>query len=237
MPRKVKVSVIVPSFNEGKYIGKVFEGLRHQSFKDFEIIVVDWNSTDSTRDIARKNGARVVIEKKKGIGRARNRGAALAKSGILVFLDADTKPSKSLLKAYYDAFQKKSTIAATGPILPLEKVDKSVELGYEFVSIFFVKLSILAGRPSLVGSNFAVKKSTFRKVKGFNEKLPTYEDYDLSLRLKPMGDIVFLDKAMVYASTRRVKAWGIHGYFLYHTGNMLRYNLLKKPKEYYEPVR
>ena len=115
----VKISVIIPALNEEKYILHSLEGLKKQSFKDFEVIVCDGNSTDRTREIAKKY-AMVVIEKRKGMAAGRNGGARVAKGDILVFLDADTKPSKDLLKVYSNAFTN-GTVAATGPILPLEK--------------------------------------------------------------------------------------------------------------------
>jgi len=230
-----KVSVIIPAFNEEKYIKYVEEGLRMQTFKDFEVIVVDGGSTDRTREIARKF-AKVILEKRKGIGLGRNTGAKNAKGSILVFIDADTKPSPQLISVYANAF-KDGVIAATGPILPLEKSSKRIEMGYKFVSILFVKIAILIGKPSLVGSNFAVRRAAFEKVGGFNEKFATYEDWDLSNRLKKLGKIVYIDNAIVHTSTRRINAWGIHGYFNYHVGNMIRYHLFKKPKEHYEPIR
>jgi cellulose synthase/poly-beta-1,6-N-acetylglucosamine synthase-like glycosyltransferase len=236
MTGKVAISVIIPALNEEKYIGNVFDGLRGQTFRDFETIVVDGNSTDRTREIAKKH-ARVVVERHEGIGRARNSGARAAKGAILVFLDADTKPSKTLLETYYRAFKSTGDVAATGPILPLEKTNKRVNMGYKVVSILFVKSSILFGRASIVGSNFAVRRKIFERVRGFNAKYLTYEDWDLSLRIRKLGRIAYLDDAVVYTSVRRVKAWGVSGFFLYHTLNMIRYSLFKKPNEEYAPIR
>ncbi|MGC8662357.1 MAG: glycosyltransferase [Candidatus Micrarchaeia archaeon] len=232
----MKVSVVVPALNEEKYIKYLFEGLKKQSFKDFEVIVADGGSRDKTREIARKNGAKVVVERKKSIARGRNAGAKVATGDLLVFIDADTMPSRNLLKVYVD-YIKGDVVAATGPILPLEKTSKKIEWGYKFVSIFFVKLAIKIGRPSVVGSNFAVTRSAFEKVNGFNDNLITYEDWDLSKRLKKIGKIKYADDAIVYTSARRIFAWGVHGFFNYHVGNIIRYNLFKKPKEYYEPIR
>ncbi len=232
----MKVSVIVPALNEEKYIGYLFKGLKEQSFKDFEVIVADGGSTDRTREIAKKNGAKVVVEKRRGIARGRNAGAKVAKGELLVFIDADTMPTKDLLKAYVENV-KGDVVAATGPILPLEKTNKRTELGYKFVSIFFVKLAIKIGRPSIVGSNFAVKREAFEKAGRFNDNLITYEDWDLSKRLKKLGRIKYVDEAIVRTSARRIFAWGIFGFFKFHVGNIFRYNLLKKPKEEYEPIR
>lgn len=231
-----EISVIVPALNEEKYIGNVIEGLQTQTFRDFETIIIDGGSTDKTVKIA-KPFAKIIIEKRKGISRARNAGARVAKGKILVFLDGDTRPTKKLLSAYHEMFANEKIIAATGPILPLEKTNKRISVGYRVVSILFVRLSILIGKPSIVGSNFAVRASTFRKVKGFDPYLMTYEDWDLSARLNKHGRIAYVKNALVYTSVRRVVAWGIFSYFKYHVGNMLRYYLLKSPKTNYNPIR
>ena len=230
-----KISVIIPSLNEEKYIMNTFSGLKNQSFRDFEVIVADAGSTDKTQSIARKH-AKLVIEKKPGISAGRNAGARKASGKILVFLDADTKPSRDLLKIYSNAING-DVIAATGPIFPLEKSSVQVSLGYLFVSKIFVKLSIILGMPSIVGSNFAISREIFNKVGGFNEKLKTYEDWDLSTRVKKYGRIKYLKHALVHASTRRVVAWGVSGYFTYHVGNMFRYKFFKTAKEEYAPIR
>ncbi len=233
-----KISVIVPAINEEKYIMNLFQGLSDQTFKDFEVIVVDGGSKDRTVEIAKKNNAKVIMEKKKGIGIARNTGAAKSRGSILVFLDADTKPSRNLLKTYNEVFEKdEDIVAATGPIYPLEKTNKRILLGYKIVSIFFVKLSIMLGVPSVVGSNFSARRSPFMKIHGFNPKLLTYEDWDLSIRIRNLGRIVYDNNASVQTSVRRVAAWGIFGYFRYHFGNMLRYYFLKKTKEDYGEIR
>lgn len=238
MDKQPAMSVIIPALNEEKYIRHVLEGLMEQTFKDFEIIVSDNGSEDRTREIARKfPKVRVVVEKRRGISINRNTGARAAKGELLVFLDADTKPSERLLEAYYGAFKDKRTVAATGPIFPLERTNRRTRFGYRLVSEFFVKSSIMAGRPSVIGLNFAVRKKVFQKIGGFNEKFVTYEDWDLSLRLRKEGRIGYVDGAVVYTSARRIKAWGISGFFLYHAGNVVRYHILKKPKENYELIR
>jgi len=236
MPKKVSISVVIPAFNEEKYIKNVLQSLKSQTFKDFETIVVDGGSSDTTRAMAR-SCAKVLVEPKRGIARARNKGACAAAGKILVFLDADTKPCNKLLETYYNALQEKGVIAATGPILPLEKSSKRINLGYKLVSIFFVKMSILLGRPSIVGLNFAVRKDAFRRVGGFNNSFITYEDWDLSLRLRQVGEIRYLDEAVVYTSVRRIKAWGVFRFFTYHIGNIFRYHIFRKPNDCYEPIR
>ncbi len=236
MARYPEISVVVPALNEEKYIGHMFDGLSRQIFKNFEVIVVDGNSTDKTRVIARKRHARVLVEKRKGMGLARNVGARVARGRIIVFLDADTKPSPTLLDAYHEGMEG-GVVAATGPILPLEDAKKTISLGYRFVSTLFVRLTINVGRPALVGSNFAVMKREFNRVHGFNKNFMTYEDWDLSARMGKLGSIRYIDDALVYTSVRRVQQWGIIGYVAFYAVNFLKYHLFKKPNKKYEQIR
>ncbi len=236
MKKSPQISVVIPALNEERYIGHVFEGLSRQILKDFEVIVVDGDSKDKTREIARKNGARVIIEMRKGIGLARNTGAKASRGKIVVFIDADTKPSPTLLDAYWTGMGD-DVVAATGPILPLEDSKRTISLGYRFVGTLFVRLTINIGRPALVGSNFAVQKKAFDKVHGFNKDLMTYEDWDLSARIKKLGRILYIDDALVYTSVRRVQQWGIVGYVLFYTSNFLKYHIFKKTHMKYEQIR
>jgi len=231
-----EISIIIPSYNEESYIRETLESIKRQPFKDYEIIVVDKASTDRTEEIARKY-AKVIRDPRPGIALARNVGARHARGRILLYIDADTSIGRSTLLSYSAAMKDERIIAATGPIYPREKVSKSIELGYKFVSVLFVRLSILFRRPSLVGSNFAIRKDVFDKVGGFNERFMTYEDWDLSHRIKKFGRVVYLNDAVVYTSARRIHEWGIKGFFIFHVGNIVRYNVFKKPKEEYKPIR
>jgi glycosyltransferase involved in cell wall biosynthesis len=91
------ISVIIPAFNEEKFLGNCLFSLKNQDFNDFEIIVVDNNSRDKTSKIAKKFGVKLVSEKNQGAALARNRGAKEAKGEILAFTDADTILPKNWL--------------------------------------------------------------------------------------------------------------------------------------------
>ena len=80
------ISIIIPSFNEEKYLGKLLDSIKSSKFKDFEIIVSDNNSKDNTKKIAKKYGCVVTKGGKPGVGR--NNGAKLAKHDLL-FIDSD----------------------------------------------------------------------------------------------------------------------------------------------------
>ena len=89
----MKISVVIPALNEEDGIGKTLDMINRDYFKkkgwDIEILVVDGNSTDKTRDVAKKKGARVIIEPRKGYGRAYKTGLKEVEGDIIVTGDAD----------------------------------------------------------------------------------------------------------------------------------------------------
>lgn len=92
-----KVSVIIPAYNAERNLQECLLSLQEQTFKDFEVIVVDDGSLDKTGDIASKYARVVRADKNLGVGRARNLGAKEAKAEILAFTDADVVLPKGWL--------------------------------------------------------------------------------------------------------------------------------------------
>ena len=89
----VKISIILPTINEEKGIGKTIDSINLDYFKqkgwDYEIIIVDGGSKDKTIEIAKKKGAKIIIEKRKGYGRAYKTGLSQLSGDIIVTGDAD----------------------------------------------------------------------------------------------------------------------------------------------------
>lgn len=94
------ISIIIPTVNEEASIGSVLDRIREtmsQSGEDFEIIIVDTNSRDRTREIARSKGCRVIEEPEKGYGRAYKTGFRESRGDTIVTLDADaTYPPEAI---------------------------------------------------------------------------------------------------------------------------------------------
>jgi len=89
----MKVSIVLPTLNEEEGIGNTIDAIRRKEFEkrgwEMEIVVVDGNSTDKTREIAEEKGARVIIEPRKGYGRAYKTGFKEADGEVIVTGDAD----------------------------------------------------------------------------------------------------------------------------------------------------
>src|SRR5215831_19373214 len=98
----MRISIIVPAFNEERLIAETLRAVNAataafaQRGWSFELIVCDNNSTDRTAALAREGGAKVVFEPVNQIARARNTGASAATGDWLIFVDADSKPSVAL---------------------------------------------------------------------------------------------------------------------------------------------
>ncbi len=99
----VKYSFIVPVYNTSKYLKKCLDSLVKQTFKDFEIIIVNDGSTDNSKDIISKyekkyDNIMVITQKNAGLSMARNNGVKKAKGKYLLFVDSDDYVEKDLLK-------------------------------------------------------------------------------------------------------------------------------------------
>ena len=101
----MKVSIIVPAYNEEERIAKTLEGLIAQTYANKEIIVVDKNSQDDTNTIAQKYTSQDILETEKGYIPAVNRGAKEADGELITFCDADTQYPAQWLSQIVDTFQ------------------------------------------------------------------------------------------------------------------------------------
>ncbi len=205
----MKISVVIPVFNEEKYIGQCLKALNQQVIKPDEIIIINNNSTDRTLEIINqfKNQLpiKIINEKNQGVIFARNRGFNEAKGEIIVRTDADTQQSKNWLMTIKKNFLEKQEIdALAGPVifydLPFQTTLYSKILIYGF--------KLFTGIYPLFGPGFAIKKYAWLKIRKevcLDEK-KVHEDIDLSLHLSNKDKKIHYDSNFVsYASGRRIK--------------------------------
>lgn len=108
------ISVIIPAYDEEKFLPICLARLKECKAKNYEIIVVDAGSRDRTVEIARKFGCRVIRGRKNGVGDAKNTGARKARGGIIAFLDADSKPWRGWIDVIEREFAKDADLQALG---------------------------------------------------------------------------------------------------------------------------
>ena len=239
--RKVRYSVIIPALNEEKNIGRCIREIQRQ-MTDAEIIVVDGMSTDKTREIAEKLGARVVMEKRKGIAVARNTGVKNARGEIVCFVDADTIPAPFWFAHIIRPFTKPSVVGVGGRASPIDGTFlENIGMWFVFgiLSPFLFKLRV----PLVTGQNMAFRKNAILSVGGFREvsKLEKIyaegEDTNMFLRMKTVGKIVHA-RSSVLVSMRRVRNWGMARFVSFNIRNYLHLLKYGTPiDEEYGPAR
>jgi glycosyltransferase involved in cell wall biosynthesis len=230
------VSIIIPTYNEGKNLENTLKAIRNQDYKKYEIIVSDSRSKDKTIKIAKKYKARVLVDGRKGIGAGRNFGAKFAKGNIVFFVDADTILMSNSVSEVVKSLGKKKVAGVTFPIIPTKPTMRNLWMYMTYNNL--VKGSIRTGRPHVGGMCVAYRKTTFDAINGFDENLAAFEDVDLSLRMSKLGKIIFNEKSLALTSPRRVEKWGHLNAFRKYFQFYLKYLVNKKISiKEYEPVR
>jgi len=214
----MKTSFIIPAYNEEKYIEDCLRSIYNlEGVEDFEVIVVDNNSTDKTAEIVNKKfpQAKVIKEMKKGPTWARKKGFEEASGDILVYLDADARVP-------VDYYRKLDKFYASDPDLvglsgPYNFYDVGMggkifeffinQFLYPFVQ--FLANKILRKGSLFFGGGFSLKSNALKKIGGFDTNIKFYgDDTDLSRRLSDVGKVKFLNTMFIYNSARRLKKEG-----------------------------
>jgi glycosyltransferase involved in cell wall biosynthesis len=228
----MKVSVIIPAFNEERLLGESLRQVR-AAMTAFarrnwpaELIVCDNNSTDRTAEIARAAGATVVFEPINQIGRARNRGAEAATGDWLIFVDADTHPSAELFDDVAAQIETGRCLAGGSTI--------RLEAGYP-TGNFITALWNLTSRTLrwMAGSFIFCETAAFRKLGGFDVNLFASEELELSKRFKKLArterkKVVILRGHPIVTSARKLRLYSAREHLSFFVRTIFsRKNLLK----------
>ncbi len=231
------ISIIVPTLNEEKVVGRCLRSLKKQSYEGrAEVIVADGRSADRTREIARKNGARVVVEKKRSAAAERQRGAKAARGEILVFCDADAVYDRNWLKELLAPFKEKEVVVTHGRIL-IDDGTHLENLLAEGGLNPLMRLSNWLGLPNGAGSSLAMRRDVFKKTGGFDPKMETGEDIYIQRKALKYGKSVFCPDSVVFVSPRRLRKWGYRKLVGFHLENWFKTQFLNSHNQEYERVR
>jgi glycosyltransferase involved in cell wall biosynthesis len=199
----VKISVIIPTYNEEEYLPKLLDCLKAQTMTDYEVIVADADSSDRTPEIAREYGARVVPGGMPAAGR--NAGAAAAEGDYFFFFDADVKFSKHFLKRAYEEMQDRFIDVATCETKPLSNVPLD-RIMHDFANLY-VKMNQTTN-PMAPGYCILIHSRLFDRIGGFDEDVKHAEDFDLIRRAAKLRPFRVLESVSVNVSVRRYRKEG-----------------------------
>lgn len=203
----MRFSVIVPLYNKAKYINKALESLFSQTYGDYEIIVIDDGSTDTSFQVVSQlavshNACRVVRQENAGVAMARNRGVELAKGEYICFLDADDWWEPSFLEemenliiecpnaglygtGFYIVRNGKRRIAPIG-------VEKGFEKGYINYCQTYARTLCMP----VTSSSVAIPRGEYIASGGFKRGITLGEDFDLWIRLALKNKVALVNKPL-----------------------------------------
>jgi glycosyltransferase involved in cell wall biosynthesis len=198
-------SIIVPTYNEEKFIGHCLQSILQQNIdrSEFEILVSDGASIDKTCSIAEKYADKIVVNEKKGASIQRNYGAKNANGDIFVFIDADTHLDSKFLAALKEQFNDIKVVAVSGIAYPADgKLPQRLVYRGTYVLMQVLHSINLSLFPAMC---VAYRKDAFERAGGFREDFTTLEDLDLSKRVSKLGITKIATLAHAFTSTRRIQ--------------------------------
>ncbi len=205
------VSIIIPAYNQGHYLGEAIQSCINQTYENIEIIVVDDGSTDNTREVVNSfsnSNIHYIYKNNGGLSSARNAGIIASSGEFLTFLDSDDMflPDKlTLLLREFETDPELGFVA--GHALLMDQHSKILPNKFE-TNLPSPIHNLILGNPFHVGS-VLIKKHWQEKIGYFDESLRSYEDWDFWLRLAVAG----CQMAVIPVAVSRYR---------FHTGQMTR---------------
>lgn len=208
---KPRFSVIIPTLNEEKFLPKLLRSLVRQTVKNFEVIVVDGQSTDRTVTVAkgfvRKFSLTILVSDKAGVSRQRNMGAQVATTDWLVFVDADSILLSNFIERIGRFIDRKRPKFFTTWLKA--DSDEPGDAIAGFLMNMSIEGSVLIERPWAPGPLTAIRKDVFFAIGGYDEKASYGEDHDLSMAAHENGIELEMVREILYIySFRRFRKEG-----------------------------
>ena len=200
-------SVIIPLYNKAPYVAKAIESVLGQTYRDFEVIVIDDGSTDQSLEVAKtfeNKSITIVSQSNSGVSTARNNGVKLAKYPYICFLDADDwwhptflEEMKRLITDFPDAgiYGSGYYIVKNGQerIAPI-----GVPQGFEQGIIDYCEVYAKTLCMPLTSISVVIPKHIFDEEKGFKSQLKFGEDFDLWIRITLKHKVILVNKSLAY---------------------------------------
>tara|TARA_B100001769_G_scaffold67478_1_gene50229 strand:- start:247 stop:1083 length:837 start_codon:yes stop_codon:yes gene_type:complete len=195
----LKISVIIPTYNRKHTLQRAIDSVLAQTFKPYEIIIVDDGSKDGTKEWLLQNypSVQYIHQPNNGVSSARNKGIQISQGSWIALLDSDDEwmPEKLEYQSRFIELNRDSSFCHTNEIwirngVRVNQMKKHKKYGGD---IFKHCLDICRISPS----SSIIKKDVFEEVGAFDESLTVCEDYDLWLRVTAKFNILFLDEPLI----------------------------------------
>ncbi len=196
------ISIVIPAYNEERYLSKTLSSIARLHRQPDEVIVVDNSSTDATARIAQQFGAKVIRVPRKNVGLARQRGLEAATGDIVASTDADTIVPPLWLTTIEEALTKPGIVATFGHYVVADgKLPYRLWVNYCMPVLFWLMAPWGLYLPG--GQNIAFWRKKALAVGGFPIDFQGGEDYEIMHRLSTTGKIIYRVDNIVVSSGRR----------------------------------
>lgn len=203
------ISVVMPCYNNGAYVGQAIESVQNQTYGNWELIIVNDGSTDNSEEVINRYAQadkriRYINQENRGVSTARNNGVKTATGEYICFLDADDWLEEECLKKSEEIFQEHQDLRAF--YLKNWSVDEAGN-GHEYVDYYGNYNGVLLWG---MANHMVIRKVDFMSVGGYDEQMRSgWEDWDFSIRfLYHNCNVIVSDKCLYfyrqYSSEERV---------------------------------
>ena len=227
------VSVIIPTYNYGRFIGEAIDSALAQTRAPLEVIVVDDGSTDGTAEVLAAYGDRIRVlrQKNSGVAMARNAGIAAARGEYLAFLDSDDAWYPCKLERQMPRFDAEPSLGLVH--CGAETIDsegRTLKMSVDGMEGQVAEAMLRLDREVIMpqGSSIVVPKRVAEDVGGFDARLPPSEDWDFCYRVAARYAVGYVAEVLV---RYRLHGSGIH----MNIGRMERAMLIALEKAFADP--
>ena len=205
MEKQIKVSIILPTYNGGKYVINAVESVLFQSFSDWELIIINDGSNDDTESLLEKyikKEPRIIYlknEKKIGVQKTLNKGIKKSKGEYIARIDDDDEwINKDKLKEQIEFLEKNNdyVLVGTNGVVVDDRMNRIIDYNVPKTD-FLIRKTILF-KNSFISSSVLIRKSVLQRIGGYCEEeyAKNVEDYNLWLRLGTLGKFFNFDGVM-----------------------------------------
>lgn len=197
------VSVVIPVYNRGKFVGETIQSVLAQSFRDFEIIAIDDGSTDNSLEVLRSFGDRVSVlqhpnGENRGQSAAINLGLRRARGKYIAILDSDDlwMPEKlEILVGFLESHPDVGLVYSNGQWVDEEGNSKGVIYGPNHTETSDPS-KVLLNCYFALPSNSVVRREAFERAGEFDETLRTAQDHDMAIRIAEVARLAYVDRVL-----------------------------------------
>lgn len=183
------VSIVTPAYNAAAFLSETIRSAQQQSYRQWEMLVVDDGSTDETAAVVQQYAAkdsriRLISQANRGVSAARNNGVSEANGELIAFLDADDRWLPEKLAIHVEFMRSHPQASASFAKAELIRYDGTTTHRHtnNFAQCVAVQ-DILYNNPTITTSNIVIYKSVFQTLGGFDESMGHDEDIELLFRL------------------------------------------------------